>query len=45
MGNAFVRRILVVVDFCAKVAEGHAQKGAKTKMSAGQTCYTFFALP
>jgi hypothetical protein len=25
--------VLVVVDFCAKMAEGHAQKGAKTKTS------------
>jgi hypothetical protein len=36
--NAFVSRILVVVDFCAKMAEDHAQKGAKTKTSAGQNC-------
>jgi len=36
--NAFVSRVLVVVDFCAKMAAGHAQKGAKTKTSAGQTC-------
>jgi hypothetical protein len=36
--NAFVSRVLVVVDFCAKMAEGHAQKGAKTKTSAGQIC-------
>ena len=36
--NAFVSRALVVVDFCAKMAEGHAQKGTKTKTSAGQIC-------
>jgi len=36
--NAFVSRVLVVVDFCAKMAAGHAQKGAKTKTSAGQIC-------
>jgi hypothetical protein len=38
--NAFVSRVLVVADFCAKMAEGHAQKEAKTKTSTGQTCYT-----
>lgn len=42
MPNAFVSRVLVVVDFCAKMAEGQAQKGAKTKTSAGQTCYAIF---
>jgi len=39
MANAFVSCVLVVVDFCAKMAKGHAQKGAETKTSAGQTCY------
>jgi hypothetical protein len=29
---------LVVVDFCAKMAEGRAQKGAETKTSTGHTC-------
>jgi hypothetical protein len=38
MANTFVSRVLVVVDFCVKMAEGHAQKGAKTKTSVGQTC-------
>jgi hypothetical protein len=36
--NAFVSRVLVVVDFCAKMAEGHAQTEAKTKTSAGKIC-------
>jgi len=29
--NAFVSRVFAVVDFCAKMAKGHAQKGAKNK--------------
>jgi len=36
--NAFASRVLVVVDFCAKTAEGNAQKGAKAKASAGHIC-------
>jgi hypothetical protein len=36
--NAYVSCVLVAVDFCAKMAAGHAQKGAKTKTSNGHIC-------
>jgi hypothetical protein len=32
-----------VVDFCATMAESHAQKGAKQYLSCGYACYVFFS--
>ena len=36
--NSYVSCVLVVVDFCAEMAVGHAQKGAKTETSTGHIC-------
>ena len=40
--NAYSTGRYCAADFCAIMAEGHAQKGEKQYFSCGYTCYAYF---
>jgi hypothetical protein len=42
--NAYSTGKYCAADFCATMAKGHAQKGAKQYFSCGYTCYALFLI-